>query len=272
MAQEIFRIGQYESKNIIPLGTRVSGTYIQKCSIAGNSITSSVFVESLSLGSSLLVEWYDYSTGGDVGEAYLLNTHNPISNPITTDRILISKLHDKPYVKCTVVGQIRFGVYITVGTSSASDIDSNLVSNLEPADFEDHKGIVVAGYDDEANIFRFLPITDNGLKISGVIDAPTDGLPVYPSGLRNAGRITAVTLNSTDWTALPPSPLVARNALAVQNYTGQPVKLNYSASIPGFLGIIIPDQSERQYDITDTIIVYGKCESGSAVVIVEEIS
>lgn len=272
MAQEILRIGQYESKDIIPLGTRAAGVYIQKCSIAGNSITSSVFVESLSIGGSILVEWFDYSTGGDAGEAYLLNQHELITTPITTDRILVSKLHDKPYVKCTVIGTVRFGIYITVGTSSASDIDSNLVSNEEPVNFQDHRGLIVAGYDEAADIFRFLPVNDNGLKISGVIDAPTDGLPVYPSGLRNGGRITEVTINSTAWTALPPTPLTARNALAVQNYSGQTVKINYSSSIAGFVGIIVPDQSERQYDITETIVVYGKCESGSVSLIVEEIS
>lgn len=272
MAQEILRIGQYESKDIIRLDTRFAGIYVQKCSIAGNSITSSVFVESLTMGSSVLVEWFDYSTGSDVGEAYFLNTHNTIVDPITTDRILISKLHDKPYVKCTVVGEVRFSVYITVGTSSASDIDANLVNNLEPANFEDHRGIVVAGYDEDDNVFRFLPITDDGLKISGVIDAPTDGLPVYPSGLRNAGKVTEVSINSASWTALPPLPLTNRNALAIQNYSGQTVKINYSNSVVGFIGLIIPDQSERQYDITESIPIYGKCESGSAVVIVEEIS
>ena len=272
MAEEIVRLGMYDSKTLVPLATRTAGAYIQKCSIAGNSITSSVFVESLTDGGSILVEWFDYSTGGDAGEAYLLNEHELITTPITTDRILVSKLHDRPYVKCTVFGTVRFGIYITVGISSASDIDTNLVSNEEPVNFQDNRGIIVAGYDRAADLFRFLPVTDDGLKISGVINAPTDGLPVYPSGLRNGGKITLVILTSVNWTALPFTAFAARNALAVQNYSGQTVKINYSPLVSGFAGIIIPDQSERQYDITENIVLYGKCESGSAEVIVEEIS
>ena len=92
------------------------------------------------------------------------------------------------------------------------------------------------------------------------------------SGLKNAGRVTEVTLNDLTWTALPATPLTDRNALAIQNFSGQLVKVNYDNSVSGFVGAHIPDGQERFYDITEDIIQYAKCASGSATVVVEELS
>jgi hypothetical protein len=94
-----------------------------------------------------------------------------------------------------------------------------------------------------------------------------------PSGLRNAGRVTEVLLSTTEWTALPPGgPLADRNAINIQNYSGDEIRLNYSNTIPGFTGIILNDQSERAIDIKPTIQIYAKAQIGGSVIIVDEIS
>ena len=100
MAEDILRFGQYESKAIVPLATRDPGVYEQKLAIAGNSLLSSVFVQSVGIGASVTVEYFDFSTGFDVGEEYNLGSHDPVSSSATTNRILISNLHDKPVVRC----------------------------------------------------------------------------------------------------------------------------------------------------------------------------
>lgn len=92
------------------------------------------------------------------------------------------------------------------------------------------------------------------------------------SGLKNGGKVSEVTLNSTTWTALPASALTDRNALAIQNHSGIEIKLNYDDTEPGYVGIIMTDGSERQYDITDAIVIYAKATSGNPVVNVEELS
>jgi hypothetical protein len=92
------------------------------------------------------------------------------------------------------------------------------------------------------------------------------------SGLKVAGKVTEVTINDTTWTALPAAALANRNALAIQNYSGQLVKINYSNSVSGFVGAHLPDGQERFYDITDAIVQYAKCESGTATIVVEELS
>jgi hypothetical protein len=94
-----------------------------------------------------------------------------------------------------------------------------------------------------------------------------------PSGLRNAGRVTEVLLSTTEWTALPPGgPLADRNAINIQNYSGDEIRLNYSNTIPGFTGIILNDQSERAIDVKGTIQIYAKAQIGGSVIIVDEIS
>ena len=95
---------------------------------------------------------------------------------------------------------------------------------------------------------------------------------ISPSGLKNAGRVTVVTLNDTTWTALPPTALTDRNAIGIQNSSAQEIKVNFDPSVIGFVGMTIASESERTYDITDAIVIYGKCQSATVEINVEEIS
>lgn len=110
---------------------------------------------------------------------------------------------------------------------------------------------------------------------------PKVGLDVYlaggtvgtkPSGLNVGGRILEVTLNASTWTALPPTPLSNRNAITIQNRSGVEIVLNFDNSVSGYKGIVMPDQFERFYDITDDIVIYAKSSSGNAIITVEELA
>lgn len=107
--------------------------------------------------------------------------------------------------------------------------------------------------------------------MSVLINLPGGGT-IRPAGLNIGGRVTEVTLNDTTWVALPSTPLAQRNALAIQNVSGVEMKVNYSSGIAGYEGIVIADGNERSYQISDTIIVYGKSALGSITVNVEELA
>lgn len=93
------------------------------------------------------------------------------------------------------------------------------------------------------------------------------------SGLKTSGRITEITLDSVNWTPLPAIPLQKRNAISIQNQDATiPIKLNYDNTVSGFVGVIVGANSERHYDITDSIIIYAKSQSGNPKVVVEEIA
>jgi hypothetical protein len=91
------------------------------------------------------------------------------------------------------------------------------------------------------------------------------------NGLSIGGKITETTVNSTTWTPIVASPLASCNQINIQNESGKLVKLNYTNSTP-FSGLYLKSGMERQYSIAGTITIYAKCDSGTAVIIVEEIA
>lgn len=93
-----------------------------------------------------------------------------------------------------------------------------------------------------------------------------------PSGLSIAGRITVVSIDNLTWTPLPPVALVNRNALAIQNTSGQEIIINYVNTNPGYVGVKIVNNGERGYDIKDTIIIYAKSSLSACTIQVEELS
>lgn len=94
---------------------------------------------------------------------------------------------------------------------------------------------------------------------------------IRPSGLQTGGKITEVTIDNISWTALPTTALSARNAICIQNRSGQEIKINYVNTV-GYVGMVIDNKGERFYDISDSIIIYARSLSSSAVVTVEEIA
>jgi hypothetical protein len=115
-------------------------------------------------------------------------------------------------------------------------------------------------------------LDDDGLTAVRTKTTGTLTGTIRPSGLNIGGRVSEVTINSASWTALPATPLTDRNALAIQNVSGQDIKINFDSGVAGFVGMVIGDGSERTYDITDDIIIYAKSSSGSAVLNIEEIA
>lgn len=182
MAEEILRLSEYESKAIVPLATRAPGVYIQKLATAGNSLLSSVYVASLDGGASIKVEYFDYGVGSDEGENYPLNAHDTVSTALTTDRKLISNIHDKPYVKCTISGgSVRFGVYASVVFTSASDIDNALQRENEPVNLILDKGIPIMVYDEINGEWRFARGEDGiqDVRIVGNVAVGEPGDPEF---------------------------------------------------------------------------------------------
>lgn len=104
-----------------------------------------------------------------------------------------------------------------------------------------------------------------------VIGQPTTG-SLSPTGLKNGGLITEVTLSAASWTPLPATPLANRNAIAIQNISAVEIKLQYDATIIGYVGVVVPSGGERQYDITDAIVIYAKASAGAPIIVIEEIA
>lgn len=94
-----------------------------------------------------------------------------------------------------------------------------------------------------------------------------------PSGLTIGGRISEVSVSNLSWTALPSTALTDRNAMAIQNRSGQAIRLNYDNSLPISQGVEIQNNVDRFYNITDQITIYAVATGASpATVLIEELA
>lgn len=93
-------------------------------------------------------------------------------------------------------------------------------------------------------------------------------------GLTVEGRISKVTISDDDWYPLPATALSGRNAMSIQNRSEQSMLINYSNTAPSTVGVLIPADYERQYQITSDIIIYGRSAAGvgDIDIIIEEIA
>lgn len=123
---------------------------------------------------------------------------------------------------------------------------------------------------------EYLNFTDNGdgttSRFVKIIDALVGSFK--PSGLNIGGLHTKVTITDSGWTALPASALSQRNQINIQNFSGFEIKVNFSSGIVGYEGMRIPSNTERFYQITDSIVIYARAEAGagSVDIDVEEIA
>ena len=127
-----------------------------------------------------------------------------------------------------------------------------------------------------------LPITDaerekftrtdgNEVAVRTKIDGALEG-SFSVTGLSKEGKITEVTIASSGWTPLPLNSLTDRNAMSIQNYSDEEIKLNYDPNESDYVGITMLPKTERYYDITDGITIYAKSKSATAVITVEELA
>jgi hypothetical protein len=232
----ITQLDAFQSDAWLKLETRGVGTYIQIGEIMAGALLSSIFIESMDSGATLKVNYFDATTGAAVGERFELKGHDLLSAP-GSDRIMVTRHHNRVGCEAIVTGgNIKFSVY---GTAlPAADISEAMSINS-----------------DGETVIR--------TSATGVFS---------PTGLRLGGRMSAVILNSSTWTALPPIPLANRNAINIQNYSGSNIKLNFDNTVSGYEGIQMNDQVERNYDIKDTILIFAKSEVSGAEIWVEEIS
>lgn len=121
-------------------------------------------------------------------------------------------------------------------------------------------------------------VTGTDVTVNGVLKRAIDTflaggeVSSIPSGLSTAGLITTVALSTGAWTALPASALTKRNSLAIQNTTGDQIRLNFSAIAPAGEGWIVNPNGEFFIDITDAISIYARAVTGTPTITVMELS
>jgi len=168
----VLQLKEFQSLEIVPFTMLDdSEIYQRKMDIFGNSILSSVFVKTMDPGSTILVRYWDTSSGEGQEERYNLDSHIVITPDMLdptygfTHRITVTRIHNKPVCEIIITGgNVEFGVYATVVSTSASDMDQALRSEGQVADFTRDKGLAPVHYDPIENKWYF-PRSDHGYQL-----------------------------------------------------------------------------------------------------------
>lgn len=159
------RLAEFDSAGIVELQTLTDTILDIETLIEGNSILSTVFLSAVSVGGSLLVEYYDDTLGRHEGEFYSLNSHKLLTTPLQVDRLTVTRIHNKPKARITVIGTCRFSVYLTVISSFASDLDAALQFEGDLVDVNRDKGMPITAYETTTNEWSFLRTLNGRLQV-----------------------------------------------------------------------------------------------------------
>ena len=196
----VVQLVEYQSGELFELdplkdgSPRAPGTYLQLAETKGNSILSSVFVESIDPGATLKINYYDTTTGATVGERYELTGHDLILDtipPLTTLRIMVSRIHHRIAAEAVVTGgNCKFSLYVTVVSSSVSDLDQTLIRDGDTWLPTISKAIPIACLNETTGEMKFIRCP---LKVEVVGDF-SDGTPYFLRGQINADPGNTVTV------------------------------------------------------------------------------
>ena len=184
----VVTLNEFQTLELLPLkntdGTLISrgpGVFTQEMLIQGNSILSSIYLHDIGTATSVDVKYYDTTTGGDLlSERFDLDQHDPQSVNGVTDRVTVTRIHNKPVMEVTVVaGAAQFGVLISVVSSFATDLDAALIEDGETFIQDRTKAIPIACYDEAAGVMRFMRCVDGAIAVT----VEGAGVPFHDNGV-----------------------------------------------------------------------------------------
>ena len=189
MADLIYRLGLYESMTVIPIASFNPGVYYVRLGTpAGNSLLSTLFVKSAS--GSVAVEYEDSGPGDGTlpGEIINLGGHTVFNTGAVSERIIITRISNKPRVKVTVSGgAVEFGLHISIVSdfpSEAPFLDGSIVNLAKD------KGQPITLYDAGAGVWRFAQSTGGALNV--VNEAPGTPKLISFSGVTTPGVLQSL--------------------------------------------------------------------------------
>lgn len=173
---------EFESFRVLDIEARSAGTILPgEIHIQGNSILSSVFVTAIDPGMTLKINYFDTSSGTfdrDM-ERFELDGHDLIDDSITvplTQRLTVTRIHNKPQIEVVITGAgtVTFGLYFTVVSSFATDLDAALIREGDTFVPTDTRAIPIACLDETAGTLHFLRCDGGSLSVSETLGDKND--------------------------------------------------------------------------------------------------
>lgn len=243
---------EYQSLEVFKLESRGPGVYLQDMLTEGNSVLSSVFVLSADVGATVTVEYFDTTTGTNFGEALLLTEfHPPIGTALTTDKRLVTKIHNKPFCKATVAGgNVFFGVYATVVGTFPIDLGSTLVLDEQIFLALVNKGMPAAAVNDTDGKFHFLRVNSAGELIT---TASITGTITVNSSTTPAISNTSILVAGTEYSAALPA---STKSFDIKSRSGAPFRLAFTSGNTSTIYSYLSSYSFQNLSASATITAY----------------
>jgi hypothetical protein len=191
------RVNLYETTALIPIQVLDAGVYLFPVATYGNSILSTVWVKALDTGATVQVKWFEHGPGnGDYpGERIELIGHKLIDTADTSDRKIITKIHNKPQCEVTIVGgSATLGLYLTVVADTAQD---GLYFDEQAYIANSDSGAGLAIFDETDNKWYLLRGNNGALYaeiVGGTISAELSGNPLTFPGSETSIKNNWVTI------------------------------------------------------------------------------
>lgn len=173
---------------VFQVETRAPGIYYANLWALGSSILSTLFVETVNSGGSILVEFEDVGLSDNAYDLTSLGSHRLIDESNTADKTTITRFHSKPRAKVTVMGaDVRFGLWMTAKTEHVADSVINAGSTE-----------VFTGTLTPTVVAAFPPVTER----------PIQQLSVRCSTDQSSNHRLLVSItNQTNWLTLSPGEI-----------------------------------------------------------------
>jgi len=123
----LFRLRPNETVAVKELSATPAGTYYNQLWAEGNAIVSTVFVESLDPGASIMVTFEDVGLSESSADKVWLGGHEILNNANAISKTSITRFHNKPRIKTVISGgSVTYGQWVTLKTEAISDIQFGL--------------------------------------------------------------------------------------------------------------------------------------------------
>jgi len=162
---------QGDSLDVIPLGLRMPGEYLAKIDSRDVTLLSTLYIRSIDPGATITAQYFDFTTGGDLGEETLVGSHvQPIAG--ATDRILLSNAHNKPFLRVIVAGgNVDFSIY---GTALNNAGDASIVRENDAALLGVDFANAIAGLDEAGTKWKVVRVgADGSLLVKNSVSGTT---------------------------------------------------------------------------------------------------
>ena len=123
-----------ESNNVFPLKYYAPETYELIIQPNGNSLLSSLLVLELDPGASVTVNYWQTTSGTEAQERTNLVSHETVTTTSTAaNQLLVTRIHNKVFAEVIVAGgNAKFGIYASVVSSFATDLEAALKKDEQP--------------------------------------------------------------------------------------------------------------------------------------------